>query len=377
MEGLPVQAERETKDEVRLYFTALKAQLPYDLVLDLIPESTFIVNSRRQLLFTNAAARSRLGLGLSDLVGLRPGEILDCVHSREMPGGCGSSESCKVCGSLNVMLEALEGGTKAESECRITIKKAGKTDSLDVRVTAVPIASDRGKFLLVTFVDIGDKRRREVLERLFFHDLVNHLSSLQAGMFLVGQDLGPVAERNDFFIRTSATADMLVDEVVQQKELFAMEKGDLEVEHREIDLPKLARELVRHVEIADYAKDRTLVLREEKPACPVRSDPTLLRRVILNMVKNALEASKPGEEVVLALGEREDRVAISVSNSGFIPREAQLQIFQRSFSTKGKGRGIGTYSMQLLTEEYLKGRISFTSSEEEGTTFLLTLPTGP
>ncbi len=57
-----------------------------------------------------------------------------------------------------------------------------------------------------------------------------------------------------------------------------------------------------------------------------------------------------------------------------MPREVQLQIFQRSFSTKGLGRGLGTYSVRLLTERYLKGSVSFTSSAEFGTTFRVRCP---
>ena len=51
------------------------------------------------------------------------------------------------------------------------------------------------------------------------------------------------------------------------------------------------------------------------------------------------------------------------------PVDAQLQIFQRSFSTKGSGRGVGTYSIKLLGEQYLRGRVGFTSSETDGTAF--------
>lgn len=57
-----------------------------------------------------------------------------------------------------------------------------------------------------------------------------------------------------------------------------------------------------------------------------------------------------------------------VHNSGFIPRDIQLQIFIRSFSTKGRDRGIGTYSVKLLSS-YLNGNVSFTTSEENGTIF--------
>jgi len=52
----------------------------------------------------------------------------------------------------------------------------------------------------------------------------------------------------------------------------------------------------------------------------------------------------------------------------------QLQVFNRSFSTKGTGRGLGTYSVKLLTERCLKGRVGFTSALGEGTVFQVTLP---
>jgi sensor histidine kinase regulating citrate/malate metabolism len=52
-----------------------------------------------------------------------------------------------------------------------------------------------------------------------------------------------------------------------------------------------------------------------------------------------------------------------------------MQVFRRSFSIKSPvGRGIGTYSAKLITERYLGGSLSFTSSEEAGTTFAVTLP---
>jgi sensor histidine kinase regulating citrate/malate metabolism len=59
-----------------------------------------------------------------------------------------------------------------------------------------------------------------------------------------------------------------------------------------------------------------------------------------------------------------------------MPRAVQLQIFQRSFSTKGNGRGLGTYSMKLLSERYLNGRVTFKSSSRDGTVFIGLYPTG-
>ena len=64
----------------------------------------------------------------------------------------------------------------------------------------------------------------------------------------------------------------------------------------------------------------------------------------------------------------------TVHNPEVMPKEVQLQVFQRSFSTKGEaGRGIGTYSMKLFGERYLGGKVAFVSSSSEGTTFRLAL----
>ena len=51
-----------------------------------------------------------------------------------------------------------------------------------------------------------------------------------------------------------------------------------------------------------------------------------------------------------------------VNNPAVMPREVQLQVFKRSFSTKGSGRGIGTYSMRLLVSRYLGGSVDFEST---------------
>ena len=92
------------------------------------------------------------------------------------------------------------------------------------------------------------------------------------------------------------------------------------------------------------------------------------------MTKNALEASNPEETVVLSVRKNGNMSCFSVWNSAYMPDEVQKQVFKRSFSTKGFGRGIGTWSVKLLAETYLRGRVSFRSSPEEGTVFFAEIP---
>lgn len=65
---------------------------------------------------------------------------------------------------------------------------------------------------------------------------------------------------------------------------------------------------------------------------------------------------------------------VPVHNPTYMPEEIRLQIFNHSFSTKGAGRGLGTYSMKFLTEKYPWGQIAFQSVKDEGTTFTATYP---
>ncbi len=71
----------------------------------------------------------------------------------------------------------------------------------------------------------------------------------------------------------------------------------------------------------------------------------------------------------------ENAAVFEVHNQAVMPEAVKLQVFRRSFSTKGGiGRGVGTYSARLLTERYLHGTLRFQSNEGEGTTFVVTLP---
>ena len=104
------------------------------------------------------------------------------------------------------------------------------------------------------------------------------------------------------------------------------------------------------------------------------SDPVLLCRILGNLTKNALEATPEGGVITLWCRQEGRGLSISVHNEGVMPEPSQLQVFQRSFSTKGEGRGLGTYGSRLLAERYLQGEVSFSSTKAAGTTFTVSLP---
>ena len=127
----------------------------------------------------------------------------------------------------------------------------------------------------------------------------------------------------------------------------------------------------------ELSNDKSIRISDNATDTLVVTDKTLLARVIGNMLKNALEASQKGDIIQMGCElDMDDDIRFWVSNQQFIPVDIQHQIFKRSFSTKGKGRGTGTYSIKLLTERYLDGSAEFSTSQNNGTVFSVTLPLG-
>lgn len=123
------------------------------------------------------------------------------------------------------------------------------------------------------------------------------------------------------------------------------------------------------------AEGKSICVSEDYPILSIKIDSSLLSRVLYNMVINALEASDENGEVKIWLEHQDGFLSFCVWNAQEIPQNVAKRVFQPNFSTKEEaGRGIGTYSMKLLGEKILGGKVSFTSSKKEGTTFRFTYP---
>jgi signal transduction histidine kinase len=211
-----------------------------------------------------------------------------------------------------------------------------------------------------------------VLERLFFHDVLNAASTLK-GILTVWPKLR--AEQVDEMRRmANDVANQLVEEIQAQRDLAAAERGDLMVESEEVDVAQLLVGVCERYGYEAAATGKTVAPPRVAGPSVLRSVPVLLRRVLGNLIKNALEASAAGETASASF-ENHGVPTFRVHNPGVMAEAVQAQLFQRSFTTKeGTGRGVGTYSVKLFVENYLHGTVRFESTADNGTTFIVTLP---
>lgn len=337
-----------------------------------VPALLLILNAQRQIVYANQSVLNLLKLDrASDLFGQRPGEAFHCMHALAAPQGCGTTAFCRTCGSVQAILTAQQGRPDVQ-ECRII---AAGDEALDLRIWTTPMEINGEKFTIFAVLDIRDEKRRRALERIFFHDIMNVAAGLRGFTDLLETSQPDDARRFQAIIRD--LAGKLIEDIQAQRDLANAESNDL-VSH---PVPVQSRAMIAEVagiykHLSD-AKGVVIALASAAPELAISSDKVLLRRVLGNLVKNAVEASQPGDTVTLDCRDAGAFVEFTVHNPGVIPPDVQLQLFQRSFSTKGAGRGLGTYSVKLLTERYLQGTVTFSSSAEQGTIFTARYPRQP
>jgi signal transduction histidine kinase len=363
-------AERAPEEEIREQARYFPGEGLLFQLLDAMPDVLLVLNQQRQIVFANRALFDWLGLPRAGQVrGLRPGEALGCIHAFESEGGCGTTEFCQFCGAVQSILSSLNGHESA-NEYHI-VRRDGS--ALDLQVWATPLNVKGQAFSVLAIKDISDEKRRQALEHIFFHDILN-TAGLLLGYAEILAETKSVEEieriRKIFFQITM----QLISEISAQRDLAAAERNELLVHPVPLHSLKLLRDAQAFYEGHELAKNRSLQIAPDAQVVEFASDETLLERVLRNMVKNALEACPSGQAVTLSCRLEGEWVSFAVHNPSFMPRDVQLQVFQRSFSTKGRGRGLGTYSMKLLSERYLQGRVTFTTSPEHGTWFKASYP---
>jgi K+-sensing histidine kinase KdpD len=366
--------ERSVKSKIFEEYSGFKSVAYIEELITALPYIAVILNPNRQIVFSNKTLLQLMGIeNMEEILGQRPGEALKCIHSDKMEAGCGTSENCQVCGAANAILKSQETGETITDECRIRTSHDGHEDCLDLEVTAAPLTWGESQFTIFTARDISSKKRKEALEQIFFHDVMNTAGTLQGVVDLLKQVDDP-GKRNQFINLLGEVSRDLTEEIMTQKSLVAAENGELVVKTFEFYLNETLGHIIEEYRRHELAQKRKITLKENTCDCTIHTDPVLLKRILGNMIKNALEAIAGEGKVTVDCQITAEAVAIRVHNPGHMPKDVQQQVFQRSFSTKGVGRGLGTYSMKLLGEKYLQGKVSFESTAKAGTVFYLELP---
>ncbi len=346
-----------------------------DTLLEAVGGLLAVLDENRQILAVNQTFLETLGYGeAGELLGLRPGEAIGCVHAQEPPNGCGTTPHCTTCGAVIAMVTALAEGRACERICVAETRRNAHLQDLVLRVRACPIDLGGERILLLFLQDASEEQRRASLEQVFYHDLNNVLQGLTVATELV-QDEDDERERRHLNAHIGRLVRRLHREVQVQRAMGEDDPESLRPARREIPAAAVMDEVRRAFLHHPAARGRTLSVRSPDPDELLQTDLWLLVRVLTNLVVNALEATEPGGRVEAEVECGGGSLTFHVRNGSAIPREIQPRIFQKNFSTKhGAGHGLGAWSARLFGEQLLGGEVGFTTTDRQGTDFFVRLP---
>lgn len=367
-------AEKASEKEVETSYHVLKNNPLVKQFQEAMPDLSMIVNAQRQLIYANQNLVNFLDIEDQQLpLGQRLGNLLSCVNSDEEPGGCGTTKACRFCGVVNAMLESMESGKPVVKEARISAMMDEKEiTSYDLKVKASPLFFEGEQYTIVSINDISDRKRRAFLETSYLSEMYGAASELSSVVSAIRKEELDTDNRSIVETAEKVNNELMTD-LLAQKMLNEAEDGTLVVKPSLCIASRLLNELEEFLRDQEIAKNRKLFVDPFSHAIKFLTDAVIVRRVLLNLVTNALEAVDEGMIVKISVRLNDKFIKFSIFSPLELTEEAKHQIFQRSFSTKGPNRGLGTYTARLLTTKYLKGKIYF-SSDQAGTTFFVELP---
>lgn len=296
---------------------------------------------------------------------ISPGDLLKCSNARQAPKGCGTHENCKVCRLRNMVETSMQTKQKMEADADLLI---GDNTDFSVHAYSTPFEHNGKVGSVVLFVDKTDQHREFLMERVFFHDLLN-LSGALNGILGCMEKTSDTKEMMGIVRNISS---QLLSEIEAQRDLIYARNGILKPKPCEfkasecVDFVHDSLTPIAHMYNVTIDTDSTLT--DER----LMSDKALVNRVLHNMLKNACEAN-PGSTVRFKARGLNGKIVFSVHNDAVMTDTVKSRVFIYGNSTKGAGRGLGTYGMKLIGENVLKGRVWFTSKEGAGTEFFFEL----
>jgi len=221
--------------------------------------------------------------------------------------------------------------------------------------------------------------QKERLTAFVVHDLKNPVNSMDLHAQVVLRDKTLPDPVREAVARIRAEARQLNRMILNLLDLSKADEGRLTPMTAELDFGRLAQEVVAELEVT--ARSRKVTLRTLIGAGGVRADEDLLRRVLTNLVENAIRYAPPGSTVTVTSAKVADDTELRVADAGTgIPPEMREKVFDPFVQvdanpgrvvTRG-GRGLGLTFCKLAVEAH-RGRI-WIEDAAPGAVFCVRLP---
>jgi len=257
----------------------------------------------------------------------------------------------------------------------------------DAAVSLAPVLDKEGEIAFFVGIERNITKEKQIdrakteFVSLASHQLRTPLSTINwyAEMLLAG-DAGELKGDQKKYLEEIYTGNQRMVALVNSLlNVSRLELGTFLIEPEKTDLRELSRAAIHDIQA--LVKGRNIIIKENyEDIGDIEVDKKLVNMIFQNLISNAVKYSKEGSEVLVTIAKVGEMARIQVADSGMgIPMHQQERVFQKLFradnvrETDTTGTGLGLYIVKSVVEN-AGGKISFTSKEDEGTTFEVDIP---
>lgn len=239
------------------------------------------------------------------------------------------------------------------------------------------LSSGREKRFFESFFDVTSYRKLELfkndVESVLRHDLKTPLNSVIGFSGILLSD-DSISEENREYLRIMLDSGRnMLNLINQSLILYKIESGSYELNPEKIEILALLKQIKNELTGIASIKNCTIIINSGNTPDILMSEEILLYMILSNLLKNAVEASPKGEKITIDF-EKEERLKITIHNTGAIPVSIRDTFFEKYVTkNKKKGTGLGTYSSKLAASA-IGADLTFHTDETRGTDLILSIP---
>ncbi|MCF8026327.1 MAG: PAS domain S-box protein [Desulfobacteraceae bacterium] len=371
------------------------------------PLIMMVVDGDRRIQQINGFATQFAGRPAEDMLGLRGGQALRCLHAMDDPQGCGFGEFCSNCVIRNTVADTLENGTPhLQVEATFDFSMEDKTRSLTLLVSTTPIIFRDENMALLTMMDITGHRQseqeREKLQSQLLqsqklesvgrlaggvaHDFNNMLTIINGYAELMTDVLSPSEPLYDNALQiheAGKRSAMMVRKLLAFARKQTISPEVMNLNDNVASMLKMLQQLIGENIDLHWKPGRNLWL--------IKMDFSQLDQILANLVVNARDAIADIGKITIETKNVEfdeqycdthtgsvpgQFVMLTVSDTGCgMEKEVFDNLFEPFFTTKkiGKGTGLGLSTIYGIVKQN-SGFINVYSEPGQGTTLRIYLP---
>lgn len=405
--------ERDITERKRTQHELWQAKNDWERTFDSIPDFIAILDAKHQIVRVNRAMAQQLGVTLQEATGLSCYKVVHgtslppafCPHSKVIQDGkehvaevheprLGGDfivsatplfdEKGNYVGSVHVARNITER-KKAEEALRKSERVArrhakaleGMKVKLEEKAAKVEEYANQMEQLAQERLDkLKDAERLATIGQvagMVGHDIRNPLQAITSSLYLVESDIQQLSASAE---KTSALESL--KEIQQNVEYINKIVADLQ------DYAKVIKPIIKETDL--QALCNQVLLKNGVPKsiaanCTVESevktllaDPDMLKRILGNLVSNAVHAMPNGGKLMIHAFKEKKEVVITVEDTGIgIPDDIKPKLFTPLFTTRSKGQGFGLPVVKRMAEA-MGGTVTFESQIGKGTKFIVRFP---